>query len=64
VALLFLASEISVIKTTDVNHLWLVSATLGLSYGCMFNVIPMLVLEWFGMSESLVVVTGILEAVG
>jgi hypothetical protein len=48
---MFLASEMSVIKTTDVHDLWIVSASLGLAYGSMFNVIPMLVLEWFGMSE-------------
>lgn len=49
---MFLAAEISAIKTTDVHHLWMVSASLGLAYGSLFNVIPMLVLEWFGMCKS------------
>lgn len=48
---MFLGSEIAVLNTTEVAHLWLVSASLGLAYGTLFNVMPMLVLEWFGMSE-------------
>ncbi|RSH79161.1 uncharacterized protein EHS24_001199 [Apiotrichum porosum] len=50
VALMFLGSEIAVLNTTEVAHLWLVSASLGLAYGTLFNVMPMLVLEWFGMT--------------
>lgn len=51
VAIMFIASELAVLRTTDVQHLWLVSASLGLAYGALFNVLPMLVLEWFGMGE-------------
>lgn len=51
VATMFIASELAVLRTTDVQHLWLVSASLGLAYGALFNVLPMLVLEWFGMGE-------------
>lgn len=50
-ALGFLGSEIAVLYAERVDHLWMVSASLGLSYGALFNVLPMLVLEWFGMSE-------------
>lgn len=52
VAVMFLGSQLAVLRTTDVQSLWLVSAALGLSYGSLFNVLPMLVLEWFGMGES------------
>ncbi len=38
--------------STSVEHLWIVSTLLGLAYGSLFNVIPMLVLEWFGMRKS------------
>ena len=51
VALMFVATQIAALSTTHVDHLWIVSTMLGLSYGSLFNVLPMLVLEWFGMSE-------------
>ncbi|KAL1408363.1 GTP-binding protein rbg1 [Vanrija albida] len=51
VAVMFLGSQLAVLRTTDVKSLWLVSAALGLSYGSLFNVLPMLVLEWFGMAH-------------
>lgn len=50
-ALGFTGSQLAVLATSNVQHLWLVSAALGLAYGSLFNVIPMLVLEWFGMCE-------------
>ncbi len=49
VALMFVSSQLAGIGTTRVDHLWIVSTMLGLSYGSLFNVVPMLVLEWFGM---------------
>ena len=47
----FIASQVAAQDTLDVRHLWMVSTALGLSYGSLFNVMPMLVLEWFGMGE-------------
>lgn len=51
VATMFIISQLSALETTAVNHLWIVSTLLGFSYGSLFNVIPMLVLEWFGMAH-------------
>ena len=47
----FVASQVAAMDTLEVQHLWLVSTLLGLSYGSLFNVMPMLILEWFGMRE-------------
>lgn len=52
-ALLFMLSQTVALFTTHVESLWIVSTLLGLAYGCLFNVLPMLVLEWFGMGELL-----------
>jgi hypothetical protein len=46
---MFIGAEMAVLATTDVARLWMVSAALGTAYGALFNVLPMLVLEWFGM---------------
>jgi tellurite resistance protein TehA-like permease len=51
VALMFIASQFAGLETTSVKHLWIVSTMLGLAYGSLFNVVPMLVLEWFGMGR-------------
>lgn len=48
---MFLGSQVAVIDTEQVKHLWMVSASLGFAYGSLFNALPMLVLEWFGMSK-------------
>ena len=47
---MFIASQVAALDTTTVGHLWIVSTMLGTAYGSLFNVLPMLVLEWFGMS--------------
>ncbi|WVQ97537.1 hypothetical protein IAU59_004651 [Kwoniella sp. CBS 9459] len=49
VAILFIISQMAALETTRVQSLWMVSSLLGLAYGSLFNVMPMLVLEWFGM---------------
>ncbi|ORX36103.1 major facilitator superfamily domain-containing protein, partial [Kockovaella imperatae] len=51
VAGLFIISQLSALNTTVVSNLWIVSTLLGLAYGSLFNVVPMLVLEWFGMGH-------------
>jgi hypothetical protein len=52
VAIGFVTSQVAAMDTVEVRHLWLVSTLLGLAYGSLFNVLPMLVLEWFGMGRS------------
>jgi hypothetical protein len=49
VAFGFIVSQITGMDTIYVRHLWIVSTILGVSYGSLFNVMPMLILEWFGM---------------
>nr|XP_018266005.1 uncharacterized protein I303_02383 [Kwoniella dejecticola CBS 10117]OBR88163.1 hypothetical protein I303_02383 [Kwoniella dejecticola CBS 10117] len=51
VAVLFTISQISAMQTVHVQSLWMVSTLLGLAYGSLFNVMPMLILEWFGMKH-------------
>lgn len=51
VASLFIVSQFTALATTHVEHLWVVSTILGFAYGSLFNVIPILVLEWFGMAH-------------
>nr|ODO00874.1 hypothetical protein L204_01597 [Cryptococcus depauperatus CBS 7855] len=51
VALLFIISQLFALQTTRVESLWMVSSLLGLSYGSLFNVMPMLVFDWFGMKH-------------
>ncbi|WVQ75306.1 hypothetical protein IAR50_004922 [Cryptococcus sp. DSM 104548] len=49
VSLIFILSQLSALSTSSPSLLWLTSSLLGLAYGSLFNVMPMLVLEWFGM---------------
>lgn len=42
------------LQTLLVEQLWVVSSLLGGVYGALFNVMPMLVLEWFGIGESII----------
>ncbi|ODN91358.1 hypothetical protein L198_05869 [Cryptococcus wingfieldii CBS 7118] len=49
VSLLFIISQLSALSTSHASSLWAVSSLLGVAYGALFNVMPMLVLEWFGM---------------
>jgi hypothetical protein len=51
VASMFIISQLTALQTTQVDHLWIVSTLLGFAYGSLFNTIPMLVLEWFGMAH-------------
>jgi MFS family permease len=51
VAAMFIISQFTAIGTEQVEHLWIVSTMLGFAYGSLFNVIPILVLEWFGMAH-------------
>lgn len=48
----FLISQVIALGTTDVHSLWLVSTVLGVSYGGLFGLAPVVCLEWFGLCES------------
>jgi hypothetical protein len=52
VAASFLLSQLAALAVSDVSSLWRASALLGLSYGAMFGLMPMICLEWFGMGEA------------
>ena len=47
----FILSQLLALHTQHVQSLWIVSTLLGGVYGALFNVMPMLVLEWFGIGE-------------
>ncbi|WWC87403.1 uncharacterized protein L201_002292 [Kwoniella dendrophila CBS 6074] len=51
VSIIFTISQITALQTTQIQSLWIVSTLLGLAYGSMFNIMPMLILEWFGMKH-------------
>ncbi|GHJ84877.1 hypothetical protein NliqN6_1279 [Naganishia liquefaciens] len=51
IALLFLTSQIAVQTTHDVANLATVSGLLGLAYGNLFALLPIVVLEWFGLAN-------------
>lgn len=47
----FILSQITASRTTSPDELWRSSALLGLSYGAMFSLAPMIILEWFGIKR-------------
>jgi len=49
VAVLFIISQLMAMLTDDVTGLWMVSLMLGLAYGGLFGLFPMMAFEWFGM---------------
>lgn len=49
VALLFLISQVAAQTTHDVGYLATVSGLLGMAYGNLFALLPIVVLEWFGL---------------
>lgn len=49
VASLFILSQTVALYTTDVGSLWIVSSLLGLAYGGLFGLAPVVCLEWFGL---------------
>ncbi|KAG6840959.1 hypothetical protein C0991_003019 [Blastosporella zonata] len=48
-SLFFLSQVMAALVVTDIKHLWLASATLGLAHGSVFSLFPNVCLEWFGM---------------
>ncbi|KAJ9114715.1 hypothetical protein QFC22_005591 [Naganishia vaughanmartiniae] len=51
IALLFLASQLSAQMTQDMFTLSRVSGLLGTAYGMLFALLPIIVLEWFGLCK-------------
>ena len=39
------------IQTESVKNLWIGSLMLGLAYGGMFGLFPVIAIEWFGLGE-------------
>lgn len=48
---IFILSQISAQRVHNITHLWRVSAALGFGYGTMFSLLPIVVLEWFGLAH-------------
>ncbi|KAG8874508.1 hypothetical protein FRB97_008452 [Tulasnella sp. 331] len=51
VSTLFLISQVFLFNTTQVDRLWRASAALGLAYGGMFGLLPVITYEWFGLKH-------------
>ncbi|KAK4685150.1 hypothetical protein P7C73_g5008, partial [Tremellales sp. Uapishka_1] len=51
IAMAFILAQQLALHVTSVEHLWIVSTILGFAYGALFNVLPMLTLEYFGMAH-------------
>ncbi|KAF7984876.1 hypothetical protein HWV62_10859 [Athelia sp. TMB] len=51
ICFLFIVSQLLAMGTTDVTELWKASLALGLAYGGMFGLLPMVCIEWFGLSH-------------
>ena len=51
VSLLFIISQTLARNTTTPDMLWVSSASIGTSYGAMFSLVPMIIIEWFGLAR-------------
>ncbi|KAG8992142.1 hypothetical protein FRB94_011943 [Tulasnella sp. JGI-2019a] len=51
VSVLFLVSQLLLMNITLVGQLWQASAALGLAYGGMFGLLPVVTYEWFGLKH-------------
>ncbi|KAL7417962.1 major facilitator superfamily domain-containing protein [Mrakia frigida] len=51
VSSLFILSQVAALYTTDVRSLWIVSSLLGVAYGGLFGLAPVICLEWFGLAN-------------
>ncbi len=45
----FLLSQFIAVSVDDVPDLWKASASVGLSYGATFGLLPVITIEWFGL---------------
>ena len=51
VASIFFISQIITGTISDIAHLWIASALVGLAYGSAFSLLPTVCLEWFGLRK-------------
>ena len=45
----FVISQLVASHIEDIQHLWIASSVLGVSYGMLFGIFPTVVIEWFGL---------------
>lgn len=57
IASIFVLSQIVATQIQTPNDLWKSSSLLGLAYGGVFGLYPTLCIEWFGLSESFVLMS-------
>ncbi|CED85214.1 Major facilitator superfamily domain, general substrate transporter [Phaffia rhodozyma] len=51
ISFVFLISQLVLLFTQKAEYLWITSSLLGLAYGGMFGLCPVVCLEWFGMAN-------------
>ena len=51
VAVMFFISQVVTGSINDIAYLWIASALVGLAYGSVFSLFPIICLEWFGMRK-------------
>ena len=51
VAVMFFISQVVTGSINDIAYLWISSALVGLAYGSVFSLFPIVCLEWFGMRK-------------
>lgn len=51
VSVLFTLSQVSAYQATALGNLWIVSTLVGFAYGNLFSLLPILTLEWFGLTN-------------
>ncbi|KZV83279.1 MFS general substrate transporter [Exidia glandulosa HHB12029] len=51
VAAAFIASQIFAAHIDDPENLWMASGVLGLAYGGLFGLCPVIIIEWFGLGH-------------
>ena len=47
----FILSQVVAQNVENVKHLWMASSLIGLSYGAVFGLLPVIVIEWFGLGK-------------
>lgn len=48
---MFFVSQVVAGSVSNIDHLWIASALLGLAHGSVFSLFPTVCLEWFGMRK-------------
>ncbi|KAI5992652.1 hypothetical protein EDC04DRAFT_1295271 [Pisolithus marmoratus] len=53
VSLLFIVSQACAIGVSNISTLRMATATLGLAYGSLFGILPVIIIDWFGLGECI-----------